>query len=73
MSDIFHLRLTDRPPRDKYKLNLEIPKNNQVKYGTRGLRVFGPKIRNSLPHHIKSAENLVTFKRIMKTLEWSTM
>ena len=30
MSYIFQLRLANRPARDKYKLDLEIPKTNQV-------------------------------------------
>ena len=66
MSNIFQLRLTNRPPRGKYKLNLEIPKNKQVKFGTKSLRAFGPKIWNSSTHHIKSAEDVKTFKRIIK-------
>ena len=28
MSNIIQLRLTNRPPRNKYKMNLEIPKTN---------------------------------------------
>ena len=31
---------------------------NQVTYGTKSLRSFVPKIWNSLPHHVKSAEKL---------------
>ena len=65
MSAIFQLRLTNRPPRDKYKLNLKIPKTNQVKFGTKSLRAFGPKIWISTALYT-SAENLVTFKRIIK-------
>ena len=66
MSNIFQLRLTNRPPRGKYKLNLEIPKTKQVKFGSKSLRAFGPKIWNSSTHHIKSAEDVKTFKRIIK-------
>ena len=61
MSDIFQLRLTNRPPRYQYKQNLQIPKTNKVKFRTKGLRAFGYKIQNSLPHHTKSAENRITF------------
>ena len=38
MNDIFKLRNTDRLTREKYKLNLEIPKSYQVTFGTRSLR-----------------------------------
>ena len=36
--DIFKLRMANRPTREKYKLNLEIPKSNQVRFGTKSLR-----------------------------------
>ena len=61
MQELFKLRETNRNVRNKYKLNLNIPVVNQVNYGTKSLRRFGPKIWNSLPHHVKSAENLETF------------
>ena len=44
MNDIFKLRNTDRLTREKYKLNLEIPKPNQATFGTRSLRSYGRKI-----------------------------
>ena len=44
MNDIFKLRNTDRLTREKYKLNLEIPKSNQATFGTTSLRSYGPKI-----------------------------
>ena len=37
IKDIFQLRMTNRPTREKYKLNLEIPKSNQVRFGTKTL------------------------------------
>ena len=37
MNDIFKLRNTDILTREKYKLNLEIPKLNQATFGTRNL------------------------------------
>ena len=43
MNDIFKLRITDRLTREKYKLNLEISKPNQVTFGTRNLRSYGRK------------------------------
>ena len=48
MNDIFKLRNTDRLTREKYKLNLEIPKPNQATFGTRSLRSYGLKIWNAL-------------------------
>ena len=35
---IFQMRMTNRPTREKYKLNIEIPKSNQVRFGTKILR-----------------------------------
>ena len=63
MQELFKLRETNRNVRNKYKLNLNIPVVNQVNYRTKSLRIFGPKVWNSLPHQIKSAENLETFKK----------
>ena len=45
---------------------MTIPEFNQVSYGKKNLRTFGPKLWNSLPHHIKSPENLESFKRQIK-------
>ena len=69
MKDLFNYRVVNHPVRDKYKLNLEIPKVNQVKYGVNSLKRFGPKIWNTLPYHIKSSENLEKFKSLMK--DWN--
>ena len=52
--------------RSQYRLNLYIPKVNQVSFGNKSVRSFAPKIWNSLPPHIKSCENLETFKRVIK-------
>ena len=43
MKEIFILRQTDRPVREKYKLNLDIPSCNQVTFGCKALTFFGPK------------------------------
>ena len=64
--DLFKLRFTNRPVREKYKMNMIIPEFNQVSYGKKSLRTFGPKLWNSLPYHIKSSENLESFKRTIK-------
>ena len=54
MKQIFELRETNRSVREKYQLNLNIPNYNQVTFGKKSLRIFGPKIWNSLPYPIKS-------------------
>ena len=66
MRDLFSLRETSRLIREKYMLNLDVPVHNQVTFGNKSLSVFGPKVWNSLPYHIKSSENLESFKMIIK-------
>ena len=51
---------------NSYRLNLDIPRVNQVSFGNQSIRSFGPKIWNSLPLQIKSCENFETFKRVIK-------
>ena len=57
-SESFKLRNTDSLTNEKYKLNLEIPKPNQVIFETRSLRSYHPKIWNVLPCYIKTLENV---------------
>ena len=66
IKDIFQLRMTNRPTREKYKLNLQIPNLNQVGFRTKSLRYLRPKVCNSLSYHIKSSENLTIFKALIK-------
>ena len=66
MNESFRLRVTNRAVRSQYRLNLDIPKVNQLSFGNKCIRCFGPKIWNSLPPHIKSRENLETFKSVIK-------
>ena len=66
MRDIFKLRFTNNPVREKQKMNMIIPQFNQVTCGKKSLRTFGSKLWNSLPYHIKSSENLEPFKRTIK-------
>ena len=65
MKEIFELRLCSRPVREQYKLNLSIPSKRQVTFRARSLEILGPKIWNNLPYHIKSAENLNVFKKLI--------
>ena len=66
---IFKLRMTNCPIRENYNLNLEIPKSNQVRSGTKSLRYLGPKVWNSLPYHIKSSDNLTIIKTLI--INWN--
>ena len=66
MRDLSSLRETSRLIREKYMLNFSIPVHNQVTFGSKSLRAFGPKVWNSLPYRIKSSENLESFKMIIK-------
>ena len=66
MNEIFKLRKTSKEARKQQKLNLEVPVVNQTTFGVKSIRFYGPKIWNSLPFHIKSSENLETFKNIIK-------
>ena len=66
MNNIFKLKINGREARDKYKLNLDIPKQNQKTFGYKSLEVLGPKRWNNLPYHVKSSENLDTFKNLLK-------
>ena len=58
--------MTNCPTQEIYKLNLEIPKSNEVTFGTKSLRYLGPKVCNSSPYHIKSLEKLTIFKTVIK-------
>ena len=52
MNEIFRLRVTNRMGCNQYRLNLDIPKVNQVSFGNKSIRSFGLKISNSFPSHI---------------------
>ena len=67
MRENFETRKTKRAIRERYKINLQIPRVNQASFGTRSLRFYGPKIWKSLPYHIKSTENLLCFKNVIKS------
>ena len=64
MKQIFQLRETNRTVRNQYKLNLNVPKVNQVSCGEKSLRYCGPKISNSLPFHVKTSQNRKTLLKI---------
>ena len=66
VKEIFYFKEWNRPVREKYKLNLQIPKIDQKRFGTKSIRGLGPKIWNSLPYHIKASENIDIFKKTIK-------
>ena len=65
--EICETRKTKIAVRERYKINFEIPKVNQTSFDIKSLRFYGPKIWNCLPNHIKSAENLLCFKNLIKS------
>ena len=66
MKEIFEKRDENRVTRDRYKLNLDIPRRNQVTFGAKSLKFHGPKIWNALLVNIKTPENLNAFKNLIK-------
>ena len=66
MNNTFKVKENKRLAREQYKLNLETPKWNQVTFGAKSWKVYGPKVWNSLPFHIKTPENLIQFKSLIK-------
>ena len=52
--------------RERYKLNFNIPRTNQVTFGTNSFKSYGPKIWDALPFNIKTAENLKAFRTLVK-------
>ena len=64
MKNSFEMRTNNRIVREKYKLNLNLPRTNQVTLGTNSLKSSGPKIWNALLFSIKVAENFKAFKTI---------
>ena len=70
MNEIFRLRVTNRIVRSQYRLDLDIPRVNQVSFGNKSIRSFGPKIWNSLPPHIKSCETFGNIQKSYKKLGW---
>ena len=64
MKEIFRLRVTNRAVCSQYRLNLDIPKANQVSFGNKNIRSFGKKIWNALPPRIKSCKSLKHSKEL---------
>ena len=72
MKQIFQLGETNRVVWKHYKLHLSISKFNQVSCGSESQSYYVPKIRNSLPFHKKTSENLKTVKDNIQNWNGST-
>ena len=64
MQSIFSSRTSKHPSRNPNNLNHF--RQNQGTFGSKSLKAFGPQIWNCLPNEIKSADNLNSFKRMIK-------
>ena len=53
MKNIFGAKIPQRLPKDKYKLNTDISKQNQLMFGTKNVKVYRLKIWNSHKTMIK--------------------
>ena len=68
LKEIFYFKESNLPVREKYKLNLQIPKINQARFGTKSLRTtlvlkFGMPCHTTLRHPKIS----IFLKRLLKT------
>ena len=66
MNNIFKFKENKRLVREQHKLNPETPEWNQVTFRAKLVKVHGTNIWNSLPFHIKSSDNLIILKSLMK-------
>ena len=64
MHSIFSLITSKHPSRNPNNLNHFRP--SQVTFGSKSLKAMGPQIWNCLPNELKSAENLNSFKHMIK-------
>ena len=67
MKNVFKKPDTLRSKRPQHQYNLAVPRPNYYEFGTKCLTSLRPKVCNSLPVHIKSAEIFEVFKKIIKT------
>ena len=66
MKNFFEMKKNNRVVRERYKLNLNILRSNQVLCSTNSLKLYGPKIWNALPFNIKTAEKIKLLKLQLK-------
>ena len=65
MRNIFTPRDSNRPVRNSTINNLEIKRRKTTIFGSKSLFILGSQIWNNLPSHLKCAEYLLSFKRII--------
>ena len=66
MKQIFQLRETNRTVQNQYKLNLSVPKVNEICYGEKRLIFYGPKIWNSFRFMSRLVKILKLSKAFLK-------
>lgn len=64
--DIFDFQQSERSVRSQNVNNLKVPRINTRSFGTKSLTSLGPNIWNKLPNHMKTAESLNIFKKMIK-------
>ena len=69
MKNLFKVRKTNRALRGQYKLNIEIPKFNQVSFGTKSLRIQGPRIGT---HYLSTLNPKKIFRYLNMQLSFGT-
>ena len=62
MNDMFKVNMFQRLPRAKYKLTLDIPKWHQITFEAKSLKVYRPKIWNTVIPYKK------LFKKVFKSI-----
>ena len=68
LKEIFELAVKQRPVRQQHIYNLKTISVRTTTFGTKSLTVLRPTVWNKLPAHLKTAKNLVDFKKLIK--EW---
>ena len=71
MKEILQKVGQNRVTRDRYKMNLNIPKTNQVMFGTKSLQFYGRKIWNALQLISKLQKTLMLFNNLIK--KWNSV
>ena len=64
MKDLFHRNVATYSLRSSN--DLSVPRVNQTTFGLRRIRYEGAVLLNHLPRHIKTAENITTFKKLIR-------
>ena len=64
MKDLFHRNVSTYSLRSSN--DLLVPRVNQTTFGLRCIRYEGVVMWNHLPKHIKTAENIATFKKLLR-------